>query len=156
MSVCIGCEYNDNNDPKNIKVEEKYNYNFENDIPYFADWQQAAKWVANNISYKLEESDYWKLPQETYNSKNGDCEDFSILLAYILYENLQINDVKLVRIQTETKGYHLIVQIGEIYIEAQTGKRIYYIPPDIIKWIATYPEVIWMTINYHDSVGKYL
>lgn len=54
--------------------------------PFIPDWIEIRDWVANNVEYRHDSvshgvSEYWQLPRETLSLKEGDCEDFSILLT---------------------------------------------------------------------------
>lgn len=41
-------------------------------------------WVANNIKYKMDHSEFWQLPFETLTLKTGDCDDIAILTANLM------------------------------------------------------------------------
>ena len=87
----------------------------------------------------------------------GDCEDFAIFFCFLLDTKLKIYS-ELVRIKNN-KICHIIVYIPDnnFYIDV-TNDGIMD-PSDLedynIKWYCPYSEAMWMTINYHDSVGKY-
>jgi predicted transglutaminase-like cysteine proteinase len=44
--------------------------------------ESIAKWIINNIQYKVEEgTDHWQKSKETLRLGTGDCEDFAILFC---------------------------------------------------------------------------
>jgi len=153
----IGCEFHNQeiNDPSDIIVQNDYTYDFENDIDV-PNLKMALSY-ARNIKYlrDKENHDYWQTPEETYNLKTGDCEDFAIFLLYIVWTKLNIDDCYLVLINKDNKGCHAIVQIDGTYYEPQIGYEVHNLTDDDILCKAHYTEVIWMTENYHNNVGKY-
>jgi len=46
--------------------------------------QALAEWLSSEFSYRMELVDQWQKPQETIDSKAGDCEDFAILASACL------------------------------------------------------------------------
>lgn len=50
----------------------------------------ACFWVARNVKYSYDVHDEWQTPEETLASLEGDCEDFAILLIYLVKESLDI------------------------------------------------------------------
>ena len=160
----FGCEYecNCNNDPlQNIEIGEMHDYFFENDIEI--NWTGNAQiWLYENLTYIPDENDYWQLPEETYNLKTGDCEDYCIMFMYLLKTKLNI-ETSLVMIENQNGDDHVLVYpvpIGQdktlMYYEAVNN----FLSENIlegwkIKHIIPFFEVMWMTYNYHDNVGKY-
>ncbi len=55
----------------------------------------ALFWVAENISYVSDDihdrREYWQDPYQTYTWRTGDCEDFSILLMYLMHRDVGLN-----------------------------------------------------------------
>lgn len=161
------CEYQDiigvtASDPEIGRIE---NYDFKNDIPEFESIEQAAIWVSENSIYITDKElfnikEYWQTPQEFYYNRNdqnkmqGDCEDYSLFLSYILYKKLNL-DVKIIIHDTSNSEiFHAIVYCNERYIEPKTGFVNYYIYFNIIYEIP-YSEAIWMAYYYHNLVEKY-
>lgn len=123
-------------------------------IENFFDITDIMKYMIANINYMNEiGNDYWQLPEETFNKKGGDCEDIAILFLYFCKNFLNIDDCFLVRIENY-KGLHIVPQINEDYYEPIGGYRILLNDNRII-WRCNYEEAIWMSYNYHDSVGQY-
>lgn len=161
---CFGsiyCEYQEEDSLKNIKVKQMYDYDFENDLMFKILNLKMALSYMTGFQYELDITkfnvkDYWQTPEEFFYNREGDCDCFSIFLLYIAWTILDIDDCYLVDLYTNKEGsYHCIVQINGIYYEPQNGLKIYYIPEEKIRWKAHYTEAIWMTVNYHDNVGKY-
>jgi hypothetical protein len=149
----IACYTNE----KEIEIKQMYDYTFENEIEVKS-LREALDYVSETIKYQLEKIgfDYWKTPEETYSSKKGDCEDFSMLLLYIAWTMLDIDDCYLVKVNFDDEDTkHTIVRINGFYYAPQTGYKIWVIDEKLIEWEVHYTEAIWMTVNYHDSIGKY-
>jgi predicted transglutaminase-like cysteine proteinase len=48
-----------------------------------------STWMWNHITYKTDKAkhgvkEYWQTAEETFNSRSGDCEDFSVLAKKVL------------------------------------------------------------------------
>jgi hypothetical protein len=143
-----------------IEVGNIYDYDFEGseEIPEFETIEEAAKWIVNNsifvqdnILFGIEE--YWQNPEEFYYNRNennrmqGDCEDFAIFLGYILNYKMGYSNIEIIIIK-----YHALLYCNQ-YIETLTGKIIQENSLNIINRIP-YSEILWMTINYHNYIGK--
>lgn len=71
--------------------------------------RDICTWGWHHIRYvgdkdKNKVSDFWQTPQETFENRTGDCEDFSILYCYVL-DMLHIEQ-HLVAVYSPTKGGH--------------------------------------------------
>lgn len=167
LSGCeeVNCCNESSNELANIEVGEMHDYKFDDSEidNYLGDpldsINKIFNWIYFNLEYKAESSgkEYWKLPEETYLEKEGDCEDLCILFMYLLKEKLNI-DSELVAIKKENNLYHALIFIPstKIYLDPQ---GLFYTEDTIQKfkilWSAPYPEVIWMTYYYHKNVGIY-
>lgn len=155
VSSC--CCYQNEDELTNIEVGEMYDYYFENDINDFYGMElntisRINNWVRKNIKYVEDKQDYWKLPEETYQDKQGDCEDLCILIMYLVYEKLNIK-LELVAL---TNPNHVIMYNPNSNTFFDHKGNNYLKPEELnIKWYCPYSEVIWMTYNYHDNVGQY-
>ena len=49
-----------------------------------ADAWALYDWVCKNIAYRHDIGEFWQMPSETIASRQGDCEDSSILLTSLL------------------------------------------------------------------------
>lgn len=104
-------------------------------------------------NYIDEKKDYWKLPEEFYNNKGGDCEDFSIFAMYILKMKYNINSKLVLIILSE--GLHTIIHVENKYYFDILNNELLNKKDLKIKWECPYGEIIWMTYYYHDNVGQY-
>lgn len=49
----------------------------------FSSFEQATDWICENISFANDDNgNYWQTPEETISKMSGDCEDYSMLIAY--------------------------------------------------------------------------
>jgi len=88
--------------------------------------KEILTWIRQNITYKKDIKqyggiDYWAAPERTLESREGDCEDFSILFGYLC--DILLN--KNIKIVTATNIYgkpgHAFNKIDNRYIEPQGG-----------------------------------
>lgn len=142
-----------------IEVEEKWDYTFEHSI----ECETPAclmEWVADedNVEYAYDSDmypgckDYWQLPHTTYITGFGDCEDFSLLLLHLLYEQVPEKEMYLARVAVGPTQTHIVIWYDGDYYEPQSNIKLF--KPDVV-WMCTYGEAIWMTYYYHDSVGEF-
>ncbi len=93
---------------------------FEFDNPKFNNMSDACEWIYKNIKYEKDSYDDWKLPQETLDDKEGDCEDQAILLMAIMkYQKGYNSELVIVNIDSSTS--HAIVRNGEKYYDPTNG-----------------------------------
>ena len=97
--------------------------NFEFNNPKFNNIKEACEWINNNIKYKKENGNNWKLPQETLDDKNGDCEDMAILLMAIM-EYQKGYESELIIVKLDNNIYHAIVLWKDKYYDCTSGKTI--------------------------------
>lgn len=116
----------------------------------------TLSYISKNYKYQGESGDYWKLPGEFYIDKGGDCEDFCIFAMYLLKDIYNI-DTELVLLRKESMVHAMIYspETGYYYDVSSFQCISEFSENTYIIWYCPYPEVIWMTYNYHDSVGKY-
>lgn len=95
--------------------------------------QDALQWVAQNITYVSDQSvhqtiDEWQLPHQTYIWRTGDCEDFSVLVAYLVDRDTTSE----VRVMMGGNGSsaHAWVVIDGVHYEPQSGKRSDHLPKE--------------------------
>lgn len=102
------------------------------DIPFN---QSSLDWVHEHISYKSEEKDFWKFPNETVADGFGDCEDGTILLAsLILARNKLIPYYEvLVNVFDTPAGFHVAVTVG-VELQDWTNPSLKQIPSDWKLW----------------------
>ena len=89
--------------------------------PKFSNMQEACEWVNQNIKYKKDNYDDWKLPQETLDDKDGDCEDQALLLMGIMkYQRGYDSELIIMRIDSTTS--HAIVRYNDKYYDCTSGE----------------------------------
>jgi hypothetical protein len=155
----FACEYEDC--PLcNVEVGEMNDYYFENNIEI--DWIGDAMLWSYNIEYIADETDYWQLPEETYESRTGDCEDFCIMFMYLMKTKLNL-ETNLIMIEKDNGDVHTLVypvpfgsEKKPMYYEAVNN----FLSSTLlnswhIKFTIPYTEVMWMTYNYHNNIGIY-
>jgi len=59
--------------------------------------QELAKWLSQEFKYQWEVIDTWNTPQQTIQSKEGDCEDFAILASAALWKMGIANDILVIK-----------------------------------------------------------
>jgi len=153
LSVLAGCFDLDFEE----KVGKKYDYYFENDIEVYT-IGDALDYVYINIDYEEDNSDYWQLPEETYNKGTGDCEDMCLLFMYLVVTKLDLHPmmIRVSRIRDNKKVYHIMAILDGVYYETTAGYSTSRLSDYWqIEWVCLYEQAIWMTYKHHDSVGSY-
>lgn len=97
--------------------------------------QSSLDWVQSHITYKSEEKDFWKFPNETLDDGFGDCEDGAILLAcLVLARNKLIPYYEvLVNVFDTPSGFHVAVIIDD-EIQDWTNPSLKKVPFDWKLW----------------------
>lgn len=91
----------------------------------FNNLDEAWLWVDYNIRYVKDIGDYKQLPEETYRLRTGDCEDFSLLLAYFI-EQFDPGSVLMVCVNKVGSIYnHMIIKYKGKYLEPQSYNKYY-------------------------------
>lgn len=114
----------------------------EQNIDYHPEtFDDAWYWVANNIRYKRDPFlGLKRLPEETYALKYGDCEDFSLLLAY--FGNQLGEDVRVVAGYDSKGNAHCVCRYNGVLIEPQEYNGI--IPESAFD--------IWKEYSYEEAL----
>jgi hypothetical protein len=139
-----------------IEIGNIYDYDFPGSegIPKFETIEDAQCYMQDNFEYEYDidqfgQADYWQTPEEFYYNGKGDCEDYVIFLGYVLHFIMGYEDVNLI-----VTDDHVILYCDNKYLSGQC--RMSYKPEDIeIVYEIHYSEALWMTVNYHDNIGKY-
>ena len=113
-----------------IRPDEVYNEVLDNSNRNETTKQFIEKcywWMVNNISPVPEpefSQDLWQLPEETLRCKQGDCEDFSFLLAAFLTQNSEL----------EHRTYVMLGEIqyrggweGHAWVQVQLDNGLWYL-----------------------------
>lgn len=98
--------------------------NFKFDSPRFENVEEACLWINNNIRYKKDANDYWKLPQETLDDRSGDCEDQALLLMGIVKYQMG-DDLELIVVDSSGNysEYHALARKGNTYYDCTNGSE---------------------------------
>jgi hypothetical protein len=89
--------------------------------------QGIALWVARWVTYTSDKVQYgereeWATPEQTYWSRKGDCEDYVLLLMYLLHRDLGLSPRMVIgKLYGNGHGW---VDIGGEWWEATWGYRI--------------------------------
>lgn len=144
-----------------------FSYTWNNDIDV-TNWNDVNNYVTTNILAKSDTVEYWQTPEETYNLKTGDCEDFAILKMFLLKTKLNL-DSEMIILKLENKesgivSYHAIVYIIDDteYLDingfySNTLEKIetasYTFEYNVSFYDSlTYQEVMYTTVNYHYDI----
>lgn len=93
---------------------------------------KIAQWLRKNIRYELEFKEYIQTPEETFDKKTGDCEDYAILAEYLMgnsYPSQLIgyfpNDVKspghCIYVFRFNRNVYGCIDMGSYYIGTSLG-----------------------------------
>jgi hypothetical protein len=113
--------------------------------PEFSSMKEACKWIYNNIEYKKEDGDDWKMPDETLDDGEGDCEDMAILLMAI-WKYQTGKETELIGVKTDSGRFHAVVRHEGKYYDCTSGKK----KDNYDNIIATY------SYNQTMQIAKYL
>ena len=135
-------------------VQETYDPTFSSipTIPIYS-VQGIGEWLIQNIQYATDAShdstsDYWQSPAQTYDSRLGDCEDYAILMMYLIHRNME-GWPDLIIGQDES-GLHAWISYKGVSYEAQGGGLIDS-SYDQLK-VIPYGVAMWRSMNTHNSL----
>ena len=148
--LLVGCYADHEQDESTPSSENKYyESDFKNDI-VVKTFDEALHYVFTTIEYKDDPLDYWQTPEQTYTLKTGDCEDFAILVMWIIWEKLKI-DSRLILISKDGIGHAIISVNGEYYDPRNTGvmyRTMKAYPVDLSTWKILY------TFSYDETMHQ--
>lgn len=112
-------------------------------LTYHPDWEnlysykEISDWINQRVIYQTEQYDTWADPQVTLDRGYGDCDDYGILFANIVYVSLgikmsiivvNIDDMKLATLEDEPRYIaqggtfdHVMTYYYGVIIEPQNG-----------------------------------
>ena len=96
--IIISCSYD---------VSVTYNIEIDNKIytwQYITDEKKHGKF------------DYWQTPEESLKDMSGDCEDFHILVAYLLYRDTGKKSEFIYCYDVEENVFHILLKYENKYI----------------------------------------
>jgi len=88
------------------------------DAMNWVSWE--INWVSDDIHYPADE--YWQSPAQTYVWRSGDCEDFCILVMYLIHRDVGIDGKMCVGMCYG--GLHAWVWVDGHYWEPQWGRIV--------------------------------
>lgn len=133
------------------EIGEIHNYNFPNSIEV-ENIADTIYWVRFYLSYKVDVVGDWQTPEESYLLETGDCEDYAILIMYLLIDKLNIESYLIVGQHRITSGGHALIYIPStnLYYDPLTCYMMSYEILDsiyIIRDEFSWPETIWLAIH---------
>lgn len=123
---------------------------------------EILRWERDNLTYTLENgdengADYWQTPEETYNKKSGDCEDYCLLFMHFArFCGHDGFDSQLIIVDKDNGETHALVMCnGKIH--ETTGGKIYNKIDDYPGYIKTrkeysYQDAMYITEKFHGDL----
>lgn len=114
--------------------------------------QDAMWWVSQNIigmsdSIHYPVDEYWQSPTQTYIWRTGDCEDYCILVLYLIHRDIGIDGEMACG---ERKGIdHAWVYVDGHYWEPQTAQIVDGDPDYELSYTIGYEELIRRATTTH-------
>ena len=111
-------------------------------------------WLRANIDYVSDaihdEREYWQSPDQTYQWRSGDCEDFAILAMYMIRQELG-GWPELGAGKYDGTGHGWVVYEGRWY-EAQTGRDVTDDSHYTLDYTVSYGVAMWRSMNTHKAL----
>lgn len=154
--ICLSFGCKECETPTSTVVENKDDYVYKWDNPLdIRTIDGAMSWCADSVTYRSDteiwgRSEYWQTPQETYNKRTGDCEDYAIMFMQLVHE-LGYKP-ELISITQYGSG-HTIVKLNDLYYNVQV-KKVYTRIEDVkgyenVREKYSYGETMWYTVKEH-------
>ena len=117
--------------------------------------QDAMTWVSNEIKYVSDSihypaNEYWQSPLQTFVWRCGDCEDYVILVLYLIHRDVGI-DGKMAVGSYNGNGHAWVIIDGTQW-EPQTAEIVNYDPLYSLVYTISYDEVIERATTTHKSL----
>lgn len=105
--------------PVGALMNEQYDYEWDT-LPEFENYYDINKWVTDNIYYEKDNPkglkfDDWKSPAETVLDGYGDCEDFSILTAFLISKFLEEESTIILGQNKNADSRHVFIEYKGFY-----------------------------------------
>jgi hypothetical protein len=133
-------------------VEDDYDPTFP-EIPSFGFTSplEIGQWLNRNVRYYGDEIhdkiEYWQSPDQTYIWRAGDCEDFAVLMMYMLH--VELGGWPSLVMGYYYGGYHGWVLYEGQWFEAQTGRDVTNDVHYVLDETVTYGITMWRSMNTH-------
>jgi len=119
---------------------------------------EVCRWVDTRVWY-LEDTihdmpEYWQSPDQTWEWRRGDCEDYALLVMYLLHRDLGgwpemaiggYDD------GVDVWGHGWVIYAGRWY-EPQTGQDVTGNPAYMLNRSVSYGVAMWRSMNTHRSI----
>lgn len=116
--------------------------------------QGVCRWVDARVQYLGDDihdrAEYWQSPDQTYEWGRGDCEDYVILVMYLIHRDL--GGWPALIGGYVSGGRHAWVGYAGRWYEPQTGYDVTDNPAYEYELTIEYGEVMWRSMNWHRSV----
>lgn len=91
--------------------------------------EEALSFVRNKITYVDDQDqyggEYWQMPEETYQLRRGDCEDYALLLLYFTHTDLGMDSYLQLVGPKEAEGpTHALAEIDGVWYEPILGWEV--------------------------------
>jgi hypothetical protein len=135
-------------------VSETYDPIFPEVLPIDATRpQDIGLWLGANIHYIFDDTNgYWQSPAQTYQWRSGDCEDFAILMMYMIRHEL--GGWPELAIGLVGGRVHAWVIYNGYGCEAQGGRDVTEDPNYILRETVSYGVTMWRSENIHRSIRR--
>jgi hypothetical protein len=116
--------------------------------------QEIGVWLYQNIRYVgdaiHDESEYWQSPDQTYVWASGDCEDFALLMMYLIHTELGGWPELAIGKYYDT-GHGWVLYEGRQF-EPQTGRDVTDDPQYTLSSTVSYGISMWRSTHTHRSI----
>lgn len=113
-------------------------------------------WLSHNIRYTGDDihdkTEYWQSPDQTYRWRCGDCEDYAILMLYMLHTELGGWPALAVG-RYDDSGHGWVLWEGRQY-EPQTGRDVTEDPHYTLRETVPYGVALWRSMNTHRTLDE--
>jgi len=117
---------------------------------------EVCCWVGERVEYLGDEihdkTDYWQSPDQTYEWGRGDCEDYAILVMYLIHRDL--GGWPTLVIGDCYGGCHGWVEYEGHWYEAQTGQDVTADPGYTENLTVSYGKALWRSMNTHRTMDE--
>jgi hypothetical protein len=115
---------------------------------------EVCLWVDARVTYTSDaiQHEYWQSPDQTYEWGCGDCEDYVILVIYLIHRDLG-GWPRLAKGMCYG-GIHGWVEYEGRWYEAQTGIDVTGASGYVLGSYIPYGEMMWRSMNIHKTIAK--
>jgi hypothetical protein len=136
---------------------EDWDYTFADGGLEFSSVDELARWMKEEIEYTDDTqlwgwTEYWASPEQTYQSRRGDCEDSAFLFMYYAYTRRMDPNPELVAVLAVGGYAHALVRVGDAYYDSESNTiRSAAEMTDPILYTLSYGQVIYIATHSHDA-----